>query len=429
MKKKLIAISILTAISLSCSACGAKPDMAATGSEAVTAIAVNISTIEPLTIEQYVTVSSKVSSENEVSVIPKVSGTVKEVYVSLGDEVKAGDVLFEIDDTDARLSVQQAQASLNSAQAGLESAQANYEANVGGSMEVQIQQLESSVETYQIQYNDLLKTLEQYQQLYEAGSISKQTLDDMQSSVDKAKLQLDTTKNELELQKNQIAEETKKSSQATVNQSEASVAQAQVSLESAQQNLENTKVRAEIDGTIGSLNISKGSTVSTQTEAMTITSLDQIKVSFSVSEDVINRISTGSTVYVTLSAISDEPYETVISNISPTADSQTKLYTVEAYLPNDNHEIKPGMFASIRLVLDQKEDTISVPLNTVIETGGEKYVFVVDENNIAHKTIVETGIKNDESIEITSGLNMGDVVVTTGQDFLSDGSTVSISET
>ena len=209
MKKKLIAISILTAISLSCSACGAKPDMAATGSEAVTAIAVNVSTIEPLTIEQHVTVSSKVSSENEVSVIPKVSGTVKEVYVSLGDEVKAGDVLFEIDDTDARLSVQQAQASLNSAQAGLESAQANYEANVGGSMEVQIQQLESSVETYQIQYNDLLKTLEQYQQLYEAGSISKQTLDDMQSSVDKAKLQLDTTKNELELQKNQIAEETK----------------------------------------------------------------------------------------------------------------------------------------------------------------------------------------------------------------------------
>ncbi len=87
------------------------------------------------------------------------------------------------------------------------------------------------------------------------------------------------------------------------------------------------------------------------------------------------------------------------------------------------------MFASIRLVLEQKENTISVPLNTVIESGGEKYVFVVDENNIAHKTIVETGIKNDESIEITSGLNMGDLVVTTGQDFLNDGSTVSISET
>ena len=86
------------------------------------------------------------------------------------------------------------------------------------------------------------------------------------------------------------------------------------------------------------------------------------------------------------------------------------------------------MFASIKRVLDKKDNTISVPLNTVIESGGEKYVYVVDENNIAHKTIVETGLKNDEYIEITIGVNMGDKVVTTGQDFLSDGSTVSITE-
>ena len=428
MKKSLIGITFLTAIVYLCTACGSKPAEDPNENANVTAVAVNVSEIEPLTIEQYVSVSSKVSSDSQVSIVPKVSGTVKNVYVSLGDEVKEGDILFEIDDTDAKLQVEQAQASLNSAQAGLESAQANYEASVGGSMEVQIQQLQSSVDTYQIQYNDLLEELEKYEQLYEIGDISKQELDDLQSSVDKAKLQLDSAKTELELQQNKISEETKKSSQATVNQSQASVEQAQVSLESAQKGLEDTKVRAEIDGTIGSINITKGSTVSSQSEAMTITSLDNIKVSFSVSEDVINRISTGSKVYVTISAVSAEPFETVISNISPTADSQTKLYTVEAYIDNSNYEIKPGMFASIKLVLDKKDNTISVPLNTVIESNGEKYVYVVDENNIAHKTIVETGLKNDEYIEITSGVNMGDKVVTTGQDFLSDGSTVSITE-
>ena len=410
MKKSLIGISLLTAIVYLCTACGSKPPEGANENANTTAVAVNVSEIEPLTIEQYVSVSSKVSSDSQVSVVPKVSGTVKNVYVSLGDNVKAGDILFEIDDTNAQLEVQQAQASLNSAQAGLESAQANYESNVGGSMEVQLQQLQSNVDTLQIQYDNLLKNLEKSQKLYEIVNISKQELD------------------ELELQKNKITEETKKSSQATVNQSQASVEQAQVSLESAQKNLEDTKVRAEIDGTIGSINITKGSTVSAQSEAMTITSLDDIKVSFSVSEDVINRISVGSKVYITISAVSEEPFETVISNISPTADSQTKLYTVEAYLENSDHEIKPGMFASIKLVLDKKGNTISVPLNTVIESNGEKYVYVVDENNIAHKTIVETSLKNDEYIEITSGVNMGDKVVTTGQDFLSDGSTVSISE-
>ncbi len=260
MKKSLIGISLLPAIVYLCTACGSKSPEGANENANVTSVAVNVSEIEPLTIEQYVSVSSKVSSDSQVSVVPKVGGTVKNVYVSLGDNVKAGDILFEIDDTNAQLEVRQAQASLNSAQAGLESAQANYESNVGGSMEVQLQQLQSNVDTLQIQYDNLLKNLEKSQKLYEIVNISKQELD------------------ELELQKNKITEETKKSSQATVNQSQASVEQAQVSLESAQKNLEDTKVRAEIDGTIGSINITKGSTVSSQSEAMTITSLDNIKV-------------------------------------------------------------------------------------------------------------------------------------------------------
>lgn len=120
--------------------------------------------------------------------------------------------------------------------------------------------------------------------------------------------------------------------------------------------------------------------------------------------------------------------ETTISSLSPAADSQTKLYTVEAYIDNSNGQLKPGMFATVKLVVDTKENTISVPLNTVIEKDDEKYVFTVDSNNTAHKTDVETGLKNDESIEITSGVNMGDVVVISGQDFLSDGGSVNVVE-
>ena len=86
------------------------------------------------------------------------------------------------------------------------------------------------------------------------------------------------------------------------------------------------------------------------------------------------------------------------------------------------------MFASIKVVLDQKENTISIPLNTVIEKNNEKYVYIIDENNTAHKTIVETGLKNENFIEITNGLKMQDIVVVKGQDFISDGSIVSVIE-
>ena len=71
-------------------------------------ISVETQNIVPETIEQYVQISSKALSDSEVAVIPKVSGTVKNVYVNIGDTVKAGDVLFDIDDTDLKLQAQQA---------------------------------------------------------------------------------------------------------------------------------------------------------------------------------------------------------------------------------------------------------------------------------------------------------------------------------
>ena len=381
-------------------------------SQMTTSVAVETQEIALQPMEQYVSVSSKVSSEQEVSVVPKTSGTVKKLYVSLGDTVKAGDVLFEIDDTEARLQVQQAQASL-------ESAQANYDQNVGGSLETQLDQMQATVDSYQIQYDDLQKELEETEALYEIGAASQSEVDNLKSSVNKAKIQLESAQKQLELNQGSILEDTKKSLQANITQAEASLA-------SAQKQLDDTKVRAEIDGIVGTLNISEGSVVSAQSEAMTLVNMDNLKVSFHVSEDVINQISVGSPVYITVSAVSDEPMTATVTNISEAADSSTRLYQVEAALSNPEGNLKPGMFANVRLVTETKEDTIVVPLNTVLTDNGEKYVFVVDENNIAHKTTVETGLENDTYIEITSGLSIGDTVVTKGQDFLSDGNTVNI---
>lgn len=148
--KRSIYVLIACAYSvLFCAGCGAgKP--AGDMSQMTTSVAVETQEIALQPMEQYVSVSSKVSSEQEVSVVPKTSGTVKKLYVSLGDTVKAGDILFEIDDTEARLQVQQAQASL-------ESAQANYDQNVGGSLETQLDQMQATVDSYQIQYDDLKK--------------------------------------------------------------------------------------------------------------------------------------------------------------------------------------------------------------------------------------------------------------------------------
>lgn len=412
--KKIICTTAVITLSISSFAgCGSKKTSATTSEEQVAAISVETKTIKPETIEQYINVSSKVLAENEISVLPKVSGTVKKVNFKLGDTVKAGDVLFEIDDTDTRIQVQQAQAAVNSAQAG-------YEAQAGASLDNQVYQLEKNVENIQIQYNDLLKNLNHTKELYAVGGASKKEVDDLQSSVDKVKLQLDTAKENLEKTRNEIVS-------ATRNASQAQISQAQASLESAKVQLDRTKVVAEIDGVISSCNVTVGSIASPQSPAMTIVNMDNVKLKLNVSDDAINKLTPGSKAYVTISAASDKVYEGTVANISPAADSQTLLYPVEVYLTNTDGNIKPGMFASIKLVLDNVENTISVPLNAVLEKSGEQYVFVVDEStNTAVKTTVTTGVKNEENIEILSGVKEGQKVVIKGQDFISDGSAVNI---
>lgn len=393
---------------------GAKP-AGSMAPEMNVAISVETQEIAPATIEQYINVSTKVAASNEVAVLPKVGGTVKKVYVNLGDTVKAGDTLFEIDDTSFRIAAGQAEASLASAQA-------NYDINIGATLENNVKQLQSSVDSLQIQYNDLLRDLQNTKALYEAGSKSKLELDTLQSGVDKLKLQLDTTKENLRLTMEKTVDGTKKSAQAGLQQ-------AKLSYENAQTQLGYTKVRAEIDGVISACNVTPGSMASPQSPAMTIVNTDKLKFSFNISDDYINRVSVGTKAYITVTAASDKPYEGTVTNISPAANSATMLYPVEIFMEKADGNIKPGMFASLKLVVDRRENTVSVPLNAVLEKGGDKFVYIVDANNIAHKKAVETGIKNDENIEIISGVQKGEKLVTVGQSFLSDGSTVNVTAT
>lgn len=375
-------------------------------------VTVETKRLTPETIEAYLNVSSKVSAQNEVKVIPKVSGTVKSVYVKVGDAVKAGDVLFAIDDITQQLQAQQAAAQLASAQAG-------YEMNVGSALENQILQLESSVDSYEIQYKDLLKDLENANVLYPAGAMSKQGLDTIQSNVDKVKLQLDATRKNLDLAKGKTANSTRKTAQASVEQ-------ARVSVVSAETQLGHTKVKAEIDGIVSAVNVTVGTMASAQSPAVTLVDLGGLKAAFSLSDDHINKIAAGSAAYVTVGAARKTPYTGTVVSMAPTADSTTQLYPVEVKLDAEDGRLKPGMFASVKLVVDRKDNSLAVPVNAVIEKGEEKFVYTLTEDGKAKKHVVTTGISNENVIELLTGVKAGDTVIIKGQSFVKDGDHVTV---
>lgn len=384
------------------------------GRNASLSVAVKTQEITKATIEEYSKISCKVEPDNEITVQPKVSGTVENVYVSVGDSVKAGDVLFTVDKSTLQRQVTQANSTYVQAQV-------NYEAIQNGSLDNELANLKASLKDKQYAYDNALKTYENNKVLYESGAVTKSELDSLEATMEQRKSDMEQAERNLSLYESTTMA-------GNLRTSEASLAQARANYESAVDSLNDADVKAQIDGVVGEVNVSVGNTVSTQTSAVTIVDMQPVKLSFGVTDRVINQLHIGSAATVTISSVTDVPYSASVTSISPTADAQSGLYTVEAQIDNEDLRIKPGMFAMARLAVDHHEDTIALPLDAVIEENNKSYVYVVDKDLTVHQQTVTTDLRNDEFIEVTGGLSVGDVIVVVGQDFLSDGNTANITE-
>lgn len=421
-------IGLMTAaalLALSITGCGSSGD-GGDSSAISTAVAVNVQQVQKGSMESFIKVSTQVSANSTVDVTPKVGGIVESLQVQVGDMVRAGDLLFVVDDTDLQISAQTAMASIQQAQASVNSAQAQYNSAVGGSSQSQLDSARTAMDSAKISYDDAVKNLERTKELYEVGGAAKTEVESLESSVELARQQYEAAKTQYDLLNNQILKESAEAAAAGVKQAQAGVESARSQYQSIQNQIANTRVKAEVSGMVASNNVTVGGMVNANSPAMTLMDIDTVKVVLGVSDEVINQISMGSPVYVTISAASDQPFEGYVTNIAPAPDSSTMLYPVEVELQNPDHIIKPGMFASAKLVLSSQEGIISLPLNAVVSKNDETYVFVVQEDNTVKKVNVETGMSNEESIEIVSGLQEGDQVVIKGQDYLIDGSSVEI---
>lgn len=144
----------------------------------------------------------------------------------------------------------------------------------------------------------------------------------------------------------------------------------------------------------------------------------------SVSEEIINSITEGQSVSVTIPAVSSVAKVGTVKTINPAANAGG-TYDIEIEIDNADGKLKSGMFGEVNFVKDESDKTIVLPVDSVITKGGEKYVFVLKDNT-AVKTPVQTGIENGNEIEITSGLTENMDVVIKGQTYLEDGDHIEV---
>ena len=186
--------------------------------------------------------------------------------------------------------------------------------------------------------------------------------------------------------------------------------QSQTQLTRAQ--LAKTQIRAPFSGKIGLRAVSSGEYLTPSATIANLVSIDPVKITFSVPEKYAGQIKLNTRINFTVAG-SDKKYTAKVYAIEPSIDMSTRTLQLKATADNPSGELLPGSFAKIDLPLSNVSDAILIPTEAVIPVLKGKKVFV-SENGKAKEVMVETGTRTDKSVLITSGLSIGDTVLTTG---------------
>ena len=152
---------------------------------------------------------------------------------------------------------------------------------------------------------------------------------------------------------------------------------------------------------------------------MTIINSNSVNVEINVTESVISKITEGTQATISVSSANITDLPGTVSEVSPSKNAQTGMYTVKINVPNEDGTLKGGMFADVSLLTESIENVLCVPSNSIISDKTGSYVYVVNKGE-AKKSKLETGASDDNFTEVLSGVKENDEVITDGKEFITE---------
>lgn len=378
-------------------------------------IDVNLSVAELNSITEIVSASGSIQPEVEVKISPDVPGEIIELLVEEGDSVKVQDLLIKIRPDNFESALERSRANLNQQKANVASAQARHS-------------------QAQAEYTRAEKEYRRNRDLYQEKVISDAEIELAEANYQKALQDLE-------------------SANQSVQAARYTVASSQASVDEAQENLSLTSVFAPMNGIVSKLSVEKGERVvgtsqMAGTEMLRIADLNRMEVRVDVNENDIIRVSEGDTAAIDVDAYSHTGREFlgVVTQIANTANDKASPdavteFEVRIRILNESYQelieetarspFRPGMTASVDVRTNSKSDILTVPLAAVttreqgegteqanVQVSTDRSdrkevleVVFVNEEGVAKRTEVKTGISDFDNIEILEGLEEGMEVV------------------
>ena len=331
-------------------------------------------------VEKTVVASGSVESVNEVDVGAQASGKITKLYVKLGQEIKKGEMIADIDSTTQINTLNTKKAALVSYQAQLKAKKTAYDVALSS-------------------YNRLSK-------LYTQKATSLDSVNTAKSTLDNAKAEMEAI--------------------------EANIKQAEIEVNTAETNVGYTKITAPMDGTVISMPVSEGQTVNanqTTPTIVTIADLSKMKIKPEISEGDITKVKAGQEVSFTILSDSQTVYHSVIDSVDPanttTSDSSSTsslssssssttsaiYYYANVLIDNPDRTLRIGMTTENNIKIANAKDVLFVSNMAIQKRDGKSFVNVLNDKNQPEPREVEIGVQNDFKTEIKSGLNEGEKVI------------------
>jgi HlyD family secretion protein len=432
-----------------------EPVAQAAAPEEVPAAPVEVAPVETGDIAVIYAYTGNIEAADSVSVMPGTAGRIETVLVVVGDELKAGDPIAVVESDIYATQLRQAEAGLEAARLGLAKMEE-------GARPEQIAAAQAAVQFTRNAVSDLTDISDEerttavaalaqaeaglrlaqseYDKIAWAGQVGMmpQALQLEQATIGyeaaKAAYELQTNPSDLQLSplmaqlaqaelalalaKNPFTETDYEMARNQVKLAEAALDMARIQMH-------ETTIRAPFDGVVAELYVTEGSMVAPQAPAALFVS-KPVEVMLNVEESRISHVTEDQNAALQVTAYPGQDFPAVVTNVAPTADSQSHTFAVQVTPMDEDHLLRSGMYANVSLLIEEKQETLLVPRAALTEVAGQETIYVVNDDNTAEQRAVTTGLEEDGRVEILSGLTAGEQVVIAGQTSLQDGSQVEV---
>lgn len=344
------------------------------GGPATNQVSVRASVVTQRPISTFILANTTLESVRSVSVVSRLATQVSQLRVEEGDRIRAGQVMALLEDREIRNELRQAEIAVRQAQVQLEQA------------EVQARLSAANFERAATLFDQRLTSRQEYDQ----ATLTSRT--------------------------DELAHENAR------RQLEA----AQARLESIEIQLEYTQIVSPIDGVVTHRMVETGDRTTVNQELFTVEEFPPLWARIHVPEKDLGRIRLGQQVQLRFDSVDAGSFTGTVKMISPVIDSSSGTARITVELPRPGGVLRPGMFGTVAIATETRSDAAVILRKAVVRERDQNYVFVVREDDTAERRLVVLGFNEDPFVEVVEGLQPGEVVVTVGNESLSDGYGVNI---